>query len=312
MAEFSSLLWSINRLAQEQPLSSFHHAAFKCLQETLPFEKAWWGRAAHIDGHVKEHSCHLFNLEPEFIEDWLFIQHEDITIDRVHREPGQAVIINMRKFTPGLCWLGERHGLGELICVIHTNPHTQLSDHLSLYRAPGAQTFSEHDRHLLTHLMTHLSAAVDASQVRTLMARREHLTQQHLVLAVCDHQSVLHGVERGFADLMLLEWPGWKGPRLPVELNESGYQGEQIRIQCLAVDDLWLLTVYRRGPLACLSGRECEVARQFGEGLTYKEIARTLEIAPSTVRHHLRSIYGKLGVHDKASIANLVNRTPFG
>ncbi|QTF92728.1 LuxR C-terminal-related transcriptional regulator [Halomonas sp. BM-2019] len=313
LGAFSQLLWDLNRLAQEQPLPDFHPAALARLQELLAFDCAWWGRTALVDSQIEEHSRYLFELPEAYLADWRAIEHQDVTVERAHRQPGQAVIVDMRATTPGLAWLGERHGLGELLCVIHTNPRTRLSDHLSLYRRPGSPRFGERERRLLTHLIAHLSAAVDASQIRTLVARREHLeSQQHLALAVCDRQGVLHSAERGFSDLLCDEWPDWQGPRLPVDLDETGYQGERVHIQCRPVLDLWLLTVCRLGPLACLSDRELVVAQHFGVGLTYKEIARELAIAPSTVRHHLRSIYQKLGVHDKASIATLVDRSPPG
>jgi DNA-binding CsgD family transcriptional regulator len=35
-------------------------------------------------------------------------------------------------------------------------------------------------------------------------------------------------------------------------------------------------------------------------------VARDLDIAPTTVRHHLRAIYTKLGISDKGQIAQIV------
>jgi LuxR family maltose regulon positive regulatory protein len=46
-----------------------------------------------------------------------------------------------------------------------------------------------------------------------------------------------------------------------------------------------------------LSPRELEVLRLLGEGLTAEEIAERSFVAPSTVRSHIKAIYGKLGVH---------------
>ena len=62
--------------------------------------------------------------------------------------------------------------------------------------------------------------------------------------------------------------------------------------------------------LNVLSARETDVAERFGGGRTYKEIARELGLAPNTVRHHIRSIYEKLGVSGKAGIAQLLNHPP--
>jgi putative nucleotidyltransferase with HDIG domain len=49
-----------------------------------------------------------------------------------------------------------------------------------------------------------------------------------------------------------------------------------------------------------LSGREVDVLRHLAEGKVYKQIARELELSPSTVRSHLHNVYGKLGAVDRA------------
>lgn len=48
-----------------------------------------------------------------------------------------------------------------------------------------------------------------------------------------------------------------------------------------------------------LSEREMEVLRLLSTGLSNPEIAQELFIATSTVRSHLKSIYGKLNVHKR-------------
>jgi DNA-binding CsgD family transcriptional regulator len=45
-----------------------------------------------------------------------------------------------------------------------------------------------------------------------------------------------------------------------------------------------------------LTTRECEVLDFVAAGMTNREVARRLDIAPGTVRAHLEHIYGKLGV----------------
>ena len=45
---------------------------------------------------------------------------------------------------------------------------------------------------------------------------------------------------------------------------------------------------------------------------TYKVIARDLGIAPATARHHLREIYRKLEVSDKAALAHMLMATDAG
>jgi LuxR family maltose regulon positive regulatory protein len=45
-----------------------------------------------------------------------------------------------------------------------------------------------------------------------------------------------------------------------------------------------------------LTSREREVMALVGDGLTNREIARRLDVAPGTVKAHLEHAYAKLGV----------------
>ncbi|MEW5871916.1 MAG: response regulator transcription factor [Chloroflexota bacterium] len=54
--------------------------------------------------------------------------------------------------------------------------------------------------------------------------------------------------------------------------------------------------------IAQLSDRELEVVALIGEGLKNKDIAERLTISEVTVRHHLTSIYNKLGVSDRLEL----------
>jgi len=50
-----------------------------------------------------------------------------------------------------------------------------------------------------------------------------------------------------------------------------------------------------------LSEREIEVAKLMLEGLSNKEIAAELFITQGTVKNYISSIYGKIGVKDRAN-----------
>lgn len=59
----------------------------------------------------------------------------------------------------------------------------------------------------------------------------------------------------------------------------------------------------RLGPANdALSPREIEVIAMIGKGLKSKAIAEQMSISEATVRHHLSSIYGKLGVDDRLNL----------
>lgn len=313
LGSFSAMTLELQRLAQNTDIEHFHQPALASIAQVLPFASAWWGRAALIDGLPEEHSSYLCNLPPSYLPDWQSIRHTDVTISRAHERPGRSVIVDMGDPAngPGLTWLGQTYGIGELLCVIHVDPYTHLSDHLALYRAPGAPRFTAMDCQILDNAMLHLVAAVSANHIRTLVAKREMLTpSRNLALAVCDQRGTLHCAEKGFVDLLLGEWPDWQGPFLPIALDASGHDGKRVQIEASAVGDLFLLAARSRSLFVQLSPRENDVAQGFGEGKTYKEIARDLGMSPNTVRHHIRAIYHKLGVNDKTRIAHLLHTPP--
>lgn len=57
-----------------------------------------------------------------------------------------------------------------------------------------------------------------------------------------------------------------------------------------------------QAPGQTLTGREAEIVAQLRQGATNKEIARRLGIQEDTVKKHLQSVYGKLGVHRRALV----------
>jgi DNA-binding NarL/FixJ family response regulator len=51
--------------------------------------------------------------------------------------------------------------------------------------------------------------------------------------------------------------------------------------------------------VARLTGRESEVLRHVAAGLTNAEIARRMEVGPSTVKTHVAAILAKTGTRDR-------------
>lgn len=60
--------------------------------------------------------------------------------------------------------------------------------------------------------------------------------------------------------------------------------------------------------IATLTARETEVARMLAEGLTNRQIAQKLVIAPRTVETHIEHIFTKLGVNSRTQVAVLFAR----
>ena len=67
--------------------------------------------------------------------------------------------------------------------------------------------------------------------------------------------------------------------------------------------------ISERPELASLSEREREVLRELLANRRVPSIARTLDISPSTVRNHLKSIFHKVGVHSQEALIEMMLRS---
>lgn len=60
--------------------------------------------------------------------------------------------------------------------------------------------------------------------------------------------------------------------------------------------------------LYCLTVMEVRVALRLAGGAGIPDAARALDVAPSTIRTHVKSLYQKLDVHSQAELASLIDR----
>jgi two-component system, NarL family, nitrate/nitrite response regulator NarL len=65
-------------------------------------------------------------------------------------------------------------------------------------------------------------------------------------------------------------------------------------------------------PATSLTAREAQIRRLLREGMSNKMISRTLGIELPTVKNHVHSILGKLGVHRRAEVILLFSEEPRG
>ena len=63
------------------------------------------------------------------------------------------------------------------------------------------------------------------------------------------------------------------------------------------------------GPAPELSLREREILELVGRGFSNKEIGKTLQIAPETVKWHVKNLFAKLGVANRMQAVNRVRQS---
>lgn len=115
-----------------------------------------------------------------------------------------------------------------------------------------------------------------------------------------------------FGASMRGNWPEWRGSVLPQALAECVAQGRAYSTKTLAVDvkpndNLRFLEIKTKGPVDRLTARESEIMVRYAGGETYSAISVALALSPSTVRNHISRCFMKLGVKNKAELANLMS-----
>lgn len=311
-ALLSELLWRLYASVPCTAIGEFEQAFLTLLRRYLPFDAAWMGRSTFISVWPLLHNSCLDRLPASFLEDWLAVRHCDPVALRGNERLGRAMVVSRNDPQISSAFRGFclRHGLAHVLNAASHEGHDGLLTFVSIYRHDAMQAFTAHEMRLLEDVMRHLDLALDFNRSHHLARCRQGSAGW---AAVCDHWGLLHHAGAGFQERLRREWPEWQGAWLPPALAahlkrqpRAPYLGQRVRVDVSEVAGLLLIDAAERTPTDLLSSRECEVLRHYAKGLTYKEVARSMAIAPATVRHHLRNVHRKLGVTNKGQLLRAV------
>ncbi len=309
----SSMLLRLYAISLDRSAPDFLSSALGEFRRLLPFDSAWWGLFTACEGRFAIQASYVEGLPYEMDRLWLSIQEEDVIGHAVLAQPGRTLSFApaMVERTPGSRWLARRTGFRHVLCTQMHNPITDQHAFLALSRHDDAR-FTPAERRFKEIFMQHLGASATINQATYLGHLRDGRDEPDRAAAVLDRAGNVHVQDARFARLVRQEWPNWRGPSVPeplrrcLEGEKQVFQGERIGAAASSLGALVLVEVKPRSPLDDLTPRERAVAEAFAKGESYKEIARSLRMAPATVRHHLRSIYVKLNVSSKAQIVQVV------
>ena len=313
----SCLLLRLYSISYERPAPEFLPAVLSELRKCLPFNSAWWGLTTFDRDRFAFQASYVEGLPPEMDSLWLTIQEEDVIGHAVLRESGRTLKFAPAEVdqTPGAKWLAHRTGFRNVLCTQVHNAATNQNAFLALSRHDDSARFTSAERRFKELLMQHWDRMTTFNHAAYLQRLQDSRGDANCGAAVVDHAGFVHTHDARFAGLLKREWPNWRGPCVPEPLRrqlgrgDRAFQGEQITASASFLWPLALIELTPRSPLDDLTPRERAVAQAFVTGKTYKETARSLGMAPATARHHLRAIYSKLNVSNKAAIVRLIGES---
>lgn len=277
--------------------------AARDLAARVGFDAAWIGWADAAPQEVEIVGSSVLNLPGDYASFWHEIRSEDILAADVRarsRTPRPVACYDRDgpRQTDGMIALADRYGLRRLSVVMRAFDPMRPQLFISAYRG-GRQTrpLDARDLVFLGCALDHLQAALDRSGV-------DHDGALRLMVDAAGRPVAGSGAA-------LALWSQWRvepGETFADFIDARGFDIVASAAPLAAGDQLTELRLMRRRLIDRFSPREREIVELIAEGLSHKEIARVLGIAPATVRNHTARIYSKTGVSSRAALT----RTVFG
>jgi len=193
-------------------------------------------------------------------------------------------------------------GIERILSSVHLEQESGIFTLLTLYRYDREHTFTKHEKQQQNQLLFHL---LSASSYRQFLALSENSTQG--LSAICDIKGLFHAVQPDFIALINEQLSQPIKQRLPftIDINKTHYQLNNLHFEQQQHGELFQISLRQLNPLDQLSKREQQVVEGICEGNTFKQIAKQLNLSPSTVSNHLYRIYLKLGINTRSELVTL-------
>jgi DNA-binding CsgD family transcriptional regulator len=314
LARQSAFLLDLYRGASQLPADGFQDWALERLCRDLPFDSAAWATGAATETGPSFHRFHLWRQPPQMLIDYERIKHLDTMFIESSRQIGKTIRATARTSLPDTFMpYIDRYGLEQGLGTLQVDPDTALMTGFSLYRSDRGRPFTAEEADFKQCVFPHLIEA----DTRNKLVQLENSVQPRVVRqwrsAAVSSTAQLRYADDGFKQLVLREWPHWRGPYLPEPLHKlmtsglrTGVVGRDSVARFATLGDTTLIQLRERAPIDELPERVRQVAQLAARGQTHKSIARALSVAPSTVRNQLATAYQRLGVNNKAEMAALV------
>ncbi|MGH8456156.1 MAG: response regulator transcription factor [Stenotrophobium sp.] len=200
----------------------------------------------------------------------------------------------------------EPYGISRILATVHHDPRSGLYSLVTLYRKERKHLFTDEERARQKRVTYHLYNA--ASHVFFLRFAQDRERPTNCAAAAVDRQGCFHQAQPRFLDLLEQRYPGRDPYTLPFALPEPGQSAVvgDLCVSSQAVADMFIVYLWPAGPLDRLTAREREIVFSVAQGLSFKQAAKRIGVAPSTVANHLYRVYRKLGVYSRTELAALV------
>jgi DNA-binding CsgD family transcriptional regulator len=318
LTEYSNLLLTIYRQAQELPVDEFQDRILDAVKAFIPFDTSMWGTARMTATGIDIHSLHLHNTTQAMIDAYEQVKHLDVAAMRVTEQPTATIGFSTASDfeQPGLEPYREflhdfRHE--NFFITSDINPVTRFAHWVSLYRADKTQVCTPQETELLACIAPHLMQALAINRLVHLDRLTGDETREKWSVAIADSRGILYHADKRFLELVRAEWPGGDAEKLPDALldrlmaeDNQVAVGQRVVVRRSLERGLLFLKARDRAPVDSLTARELLVGRLLASGLSQKQVAAKLDRSPETIRSQVKGIFEKLDINNVALLAPML------
>lgn len=312
MRRVNNLVARFYRAALNVPLERFRPAMLKDLGTVVPFDAALWGVGDPQADRF--HGMTLLGFEERFtrrLERTLDVapafgtlaSGADTPLDVAELLPESR--LRRSALHDALC---QPFDIRRMLGARYRDSRSGLQTLVVLFRFGRQHRFEAAERGVQRQLVFHVINAMSVAY--SVFLDNTCKADSGQSAGLCDRFGVCHDAQPAFMNLLSEHFPEWDGYRLPFDLPEPDRPGyfsaRGLQIALAPVGDMVCVRAWREGPMDLLTERERQIVASVCRGLSYKEVARPLGIAPSTVSNHLYRVYGKLGVTSRNELAKMV------
>lgn len=290
----------------------FRAWALRQMATVVPCDAALWGSGGST--HAGFHTCTVVGLPADFPQRLEATRDINPLLPQILSQLDQPV--DMQRVLPDDAFHASALyrqvfgplGIERILATAHHEPRSRLYSLVTLYRRDARRVFTPDEVRRQQRITYHLFNAASHGYFLHLLRNTERA--QGSGAAVVDRHGLFHEVQPRFLELLDRHFPGDREqPALPFAVPEPGQTATHgpLCLRCKALGDVFVLLLWEAGPLDRLTAREHEVVMAVAQGLSFKQAARKIGVAPSTVANHLYRIYRKLGVGSRAELATLVH-----
>ena len=313
----------ISQLYRESSLVSledFPIWALNLLRQVISFDGAIWAT-----GHLSTKEFHtqtLIDVPPKILTQL----QKHLTINPIFEKllltEGNAVdmseVLSDEHFyqSPLYHQCFKPFNIERILSSIHIDERSGIFTLLTLYRYDRQHCFTAEEKNTQNRLLYHLLCAASHRQFIALNEQPGELLNKqssNIASAICDGEGIYHCVESNFLDILeqhLTAVSGQKFP-LPISAEQTEFSIDNLQFNQTKLGDLYRLSVRIKNQLDKLSSREKQVVAGICQGSTFKQIARELQLSPSTVSNHLYRIYMKLNIHTRSELVVIAKQSDF-